>query len=318
VRILIADDNGFYRLALEATLREWGYQVESVQDGLTALARLSGDDAPRLAILDWVMPGMDGPEVCRRVRARWRPEPTYILVLTSRGGKQNVVTALESGADDYVTKPFDRDELRARLHVGRRIVGLQTCETVACALARAVEAKSPYTRGHSDRVTAYALALAEAVGAGPGDREVLRRGGVLHDIGKIAVPDDILNKPGPLTAAEFEVIKTHPVEGAKMVEGMQALAELVPLIRWHHERLDGSGYPDGLRGEQIPFLVRVLAVADSYDAMASARPYRGAMPHAECLRRLRDDADRNRLDARLVRAFGDLPAPADAALTPGA
>src|SRR5262249_13852048 len=154
-----------------------------------------------------------------------------------------------------------------------------TGQTALFVLARAVEAKSPFTKGHSDRVTAFALALAEAVGVSAAERELLQRGGVLHDIGKISIPDAILNKPGALTPEERVVIEQHPAQGGKIIEPLESLRDTVPLIRWHHERLDGRGYPDGLKGDQIPHLVRILAVADVYDALLSERPYRAAVPH---------------------------------------
>jgi putative two-component system response regulator len=320
MKILIADDNLFYRCALGATLKEWGYEVVSVSDGEAAWEALREDNAPKLAILDWMMPRMDGPEVCRKVRDLQKPEPPYLLILTAKGGgKEDLVTALESGADDYITKPFDRDELRARLRVGRRIVGLQTSQTVVYAFARAVEAKSPYTQGHSERVTRYALALAGALGLPPAQKEVLRRGGLLHDIGKISVPDAILNKADKLTLAEYEAIKQHPAQGVAIVERLESLHDVIPLIRWHHERPDGRGYPDGLRGDAIPLLVRVLSVADVYDALASARPYRAAMPHAACLETLRADAEQGALDPELVKCFceiGGIPAASAAPAPP--
>jgi putative two-component system response regulator len=303
VKILIADDNLFYRQALSLTLQEMGYETVEVGDGAAALEVLRGPDAPKLAILDWVMPRMDGLEVCRRLRALHRPEPTYVLVLTSNKGKQNIVAALEAGADDFLTKPFDRDELQARLRVGSRIVGLQTSQTVVYAFARAVEAKSPYTRGHSERVTQYALALAERIGLAPAERECLHRGGLLHDIGKISVPDTILNKPGKLSAEERAVIEQHPTQGVLMLEALQSMSDVIPLVRWHHERLDGKGYPDGLAGEAIPLAVRVLSVADVYDALASDRPYRAGLPREACLKILRDDAAGGGLDAELVEQF---------------
>jgi putative two-component system response regulator len=303
MKILIADDNHFYRCALKAALTEWGYEVTAVADGEAAWEVLSGDNPPKLAILDWVMPGLDGPEVCRRLRRVPRHEPTYVIILTSNDARGNVVTALESGADDYVTKPFDRQELAARLRVGRRIVGLQTSETVVYSFARAVDGKSPYTRGHSDRVTRYALALAEVLGLDDAERERLRRGATLHDIGKICVPDAILNKPGPLTPEEYEVVRRHPDQGVRMVEPLESVRDAIPLIRWHHERIDGRGYPDGLSGDEIPRLVRVLSVADVYDAVSSDRPYRAALPLPECLDILRADADGGGLDPELVEQF---------------
>lgn len=303
MKILIAEDNHLYRLALQATLQEWGYDVISAADGVTAFDVLVGEDAPKLAILDWMMPGLEGTEVCRRIRALHKPEPPYLIVLTSKDSKENMVAALESGADDHIAKPFDRAELKARLRVGLRIVGLQTSQTVVFAFARAVEAKSPYTQGHADRVSRNALALADLVGLSDEDRDILRRGAILHDIGKIAIPDDILNKPGPLTPDEFEIAKRHPMEGVKIVAQLESVREVIPLIRWHHERLDGSGYPDGLAGDQIPLLVRILAVADVYDALASERPYRGVLPHDVCLGIIKKEAAAGQLDAELVKAF---------------
>jgi putative two-component system response regulator len=309
MKILLAEDNKFYRLALESLVTEWGYEVTAVSDGNAAWDLLQRPDAPKLAILDWVMPGMEGPEVCRRLRGLQRPEPTYVIILTSKTGKENVITALESGADDYATKPFDHDELRARLQVGRRIVGLQASQTAVFTFSRAVEAKSPYTQGHADRVTAYALALAARLGVPDREREMLHRGGLLHDIGKIAVPDAILNKPGPLTADEYEVMKQHPVQGERIIEPLQSLHDVIPLIRWHHERPDGRGYPDGLAGEAIPFLVRILSVADVYDALSSLRPYRRALSQAESLEQLRVTAAGGGLDSELVACFCNDPPP---------
>ena len=305
--ILIAEDNAFYRRMLTATLTEWGYEALAVSDGEEAWRVLKRADAPKVALIDWVMPGLDGLELCRKVRALHKPEPTYIILLTSKTGKENLLTGLEAGADDYIAKPFDRDELHARLRVGLRIVGLQTSQTMVFALARAVEAKTPYTQGHADRVTQYALTLAANLHLDPTQCEVLRRGAILHDIGKISTPDAILDKPGRLTVEEFEVIKQHPAVGVSIVEPLQSLRDVIPLIRWHHERLDGRGYPDGLRGDEIPRLVRILSVADVYDALSSKRPYRDAMPHASCLAELRANAAGGGLDPELVEVFCAVP-----------
>lgn len=309
MKILIAEDNLFYRRSLGSTLREWGYEVIEACDGAVAWDVLRRADAPRLAIVDWMMPGLDGLEVCRRVRELRKPEPTYLIMLTAKDGRDDLVAALDGGADDVVRKPFDRDELHARLRVGCRIVELQTTQTAIFTFARAVDAKSPYTKGHSDRVTAYALHLAQALGLSRADKEVLWSGGCLHDIGKISVPDAVLNKSGRLTPEEFDLIKQHPVDGVRMVESLQSLRASLPIIRWHHERLDGAGYPDGLRGDEIPLLVRVVSVADVYDALASDRPYRPAMPHTECLATMRASAASGGLDPDLVECFARLPAP---------
>lgn len=306
MKILIAEDELFFRHLLVTTVRQWGYEPVTVADGQEAWAVLCQDEAPKIAILDWMMPGMDGLEVCRRVRGLPKPEPTYIIMLTSKGGKQNIVAALESGADDFITKPFDNAELRARLSVGSRIVGLQTSQAVVFAFARAVEAKSPYTLGHAQRVTMYALRLATDLGLSASECDTIRRGGLLHDIGKISIPDTILDKPGRLEPEEMEIVKQHPVMGVTMIEGLHSLRDVIPLVRWHHERMDGRGYPDRLEGGAIPLLVRILSVADVYDALSSDRPYRGAIPHEECLDILREDAENGGLDPDLVDMFSDL------------
>lgn len=303
MRILVAEDNAFYRHMLVSTLNEWGYEVVSAVDGAEAWEKLRGDGTPQLAIIDWMMPKMDGLEVCRKVRALHNTEPIYIIILTAREGKENIVTALESGADDYLTKPFDRGELHARLQVGLRIVGLQTSLAVVFAFARAVEAKSPYTQGHAERVARYALMIAKQAGLDTPARETLRQGGLLHDVGKICVPDAILDKPGSLTPEEIAIIQRHPAQGVSIVEPLQSISEVIPLIRWHHERCDGRGYPDGLRGAEIPLLVRMLSVADVYDALSSKRPYRGAIPHPECIQLLHENAARGGLDPELVHLF---------------
>jgi putative two-component system response regulator len=305
MRILVAEDNAFYRHMLVSTLTEWGYETVVTVDGEQAWEKLREKDAPQLAILDWMMPKLEGLEVCRRVRALHNPEPTYVIILTSRSGKENIVTALEHGADDYLTKPFDRGELRARLQVGLRIVGLQTSQTVVFAFARAVDAKSPYTQGHAERVTAYALMIAERMGLDSREKAILRHGSLLHDVGKICIPDAILDKPGKLTSEEVAIIEQHPARGVSIVEPLQSMSEVIPLIRWHHERCDGRGYPEGLRGAEIPLLVRILSTADIYDALSSKRPYRDAIPHRECIRLLHENALNGGLEPDLVRLFSE-------------
>ena len=307
MRILIAEDNLFYRRMLQSTLVEWGYDVLAVSSGDEAWEVLRQLHAPKVAILDWMMPGMDGPEICRRLRALRQPEPPYVILLTSKTGRENIVSGLEAGADDYITKPFDREELRARLQVGLRIVGLQMSQAVVFAFARAVEAKSTYTQGHADRVTAYALALAARIGLEPKEKETLRRGAVIHDIGKIRIPDAILDKPGRLTPAEYELVKQHPVFGEQIVAPLDSVHDVIPLIRWHHERPDGKGYPDGVAGGAIPFLVRILSVADVYDALASKRPYREALAHADCVKQLQALGAGGGLDPSLVDCFCRIP-----------
>jgi putative nucleotidyltransferase with HDIG domain len=185
---------------------------------------------------------------------------------------------------------------------------LDSTASVVFALARTIEAKSPHTHGHSGRVAENALALAARLGLGGAAADILRRGAALHDIGKISTPDAILDKPGRLTSEEYEIVKRHPVEGATILEHLHSARDVMPLVRWHHERMDGTGYPDGLKGGSIPLLVRILAVADVYDAIVSDRPYRVAMTHEICQAVMTENAAGGGLDPDLVRTFFDVVA----------
>jgi putative two-component system response regulator len=304
--ILVVDDEPAITHLLRLVLEADGHRVVVAADGQAALDRVA-ERRPDLVILDLDMPRVGGLEVCRRLKAAPDTRLLPILVLTGTGAADARVRAWELGADEFLTKPFQTLEVAARCRSLLRqkdlVEALDSAESVVVALARAVDAKSPYTHGHSDRVTRYALALATRVGLGEGGFDLLRRGGPLHDIGKISTPDAILDKPGRLTAEEFEVVKRHPAEGARIVEPLRSVRDVIPLIRWHHERRDGTGYPDGLAGEAIPLVVRVLAVADVYDALASDRPYRPAMPHERCREVMTENAAGGGLDPELVRAF---------------
>jgi putative two-component system response regulator len=307
MKVLVADDNPFYRASLRGTLQAWGYEVVEAKDGRQAFEILIGTEAPMLAILDSVMPGLSGPDVCRRVRAMHQPESPYLIILSGQDSQEDVVGALQAGADDIIHKPFDHRELQARLQVGIRIVKLQTSQTMIFTLARAVEAKSPFTKGHSDRVTHFALALGRSIGLSEAELFVLRRGALLHDIGKISIPDRILDKPAPLTPEEYSVIQQHPMLGVEILKPLQTLDDIMPLVRSHHERCDGKGYPDGLPKKDIPVMVRVLSVADVYDALSSERPYRAAMGHLKSFKIMIEDAAKGGLDPDLVARFLELP-----------
>jgi putative two-component system response regulator len=313
VDVLVVDDEPAVGALLEQLLTAEGYHVRRAADGQAALAAV-GRRAPDLILLDLDMPRLDGFEVCRRVKRDPATRLIPVLILTGQASSAARLRGWELGADDFLTKPFQIVEIVARcrslLRAKRLHDELDSAQAVVFAFARAVEAKCPYTLGHAERVTSYALALAAHLGLSGPERELLRWGSLLHDVGKISIPDAVLNKPGALTAAEYALVKRHPLEGVRIVEPLRSIRDTVPLIRWHHERLDGLGYPDGLRGDAIPPLVRILSVADVYDALASARPYRPALPHAKCLEVLRADAAAGGLDAALVPIFCDVvPAP---------
>src|SRR5262249_6498742 len=305
-QILVVDDSPMIAMMLEQTLLTDGHRVTVACDGHEALARIA-EAIPDLILLDLEMPRLNGYEVCRHVKQDPATRLVPVVIITGQSAAEARLHAWELGADDFLTKPFQCVDILARcrslLRVKRLVDELDSAAEVVFALARAVEAKSPYTQGHAERVTALALELAAEIGVSGIDCEAIRRGALLHDIGKISIPDCILDKPTSLTPEEYAIIKTHPVQGVHIVEPLRSIRDAVPLIRWHHERLDGRGYPDGLSGEQIPLNVRILSVADTFDALASARPYRAPVPPDRCLEYLRVNAAGGGLDPGLVKAF---------------
>jgi putative two-component system response regulator len=311
-RILVVDDNRTNAVLLERVLLREGHQVDIAGDGQEALERIR-QHCPDLILLDLDMPRVDGYEVCRRVKNDPATRLIPIVIVTAQSAFDAKLRAWDLGADDFITKPFQSLEVVARcrslLRIKRLVEERDSAEAVVFAFARVVEAKSPYTHGHSERVATYALMLAGPAGLPEDQWETLRKGALLHDIGKISVPDAILDKPDTLTKAEFEIMKQHTVQGARIVEPLRSVRDAVPMIRWHHERLDGHGYPDGMLGGSIPLSVRILSVADVYDSLASVRPYRGAIPPGQCLEILHRDAAGGGLDPELVEAFCQSVAP---------
>jgi putative two-component system response regulator len=309
--VLVVDDDQGIRQYLAQLLRGLGYQADTATNGHEALARVAAQH-PDLVLLDLDMPGISGLEVCRRLKSDPATRLIPVLILTGRAPEDARLHAWDAGADEYLCKPVRSLEVAARcrslLRLKAALDELDTAHGTLFAFTRAVEAKCPHTLGHTERTTALALRLAARVGLPAAELEVLRRGSILHDIGKISIPDAILNKPGKLTPEEYALVKRHPLDGVHIVEPLRSLRATLPLIRSHHERLDGRGYPDGLAGADIPILPRILAVADVYDALASDRPYRAALPRAVCLDVIRDNAAGGGLDPDLVRMFEELVA----------
>ena len=305
-RVLVVDDEPATVRLLMNVLAAEGLDVASASNGRDALDGIA-KRPPDLILLDLNLPDVNGYEVCRSIKdnpaTRWIP----IIILTGQSAARSKLRCWEHGADDFLTKPFQCVEVitrcRSLLRVKDLIDELDSAEAVVFAFARAVEAKSPYTHGHSERVRNYALLLAAHVGITADVWQTLAKGALLHDIGKISVPDAILNKPGPLTPEEYEIVKQHTVQGAHIVEPLRSIRGVIPLVRWHHERMDGRGYPDQLPSADLPIEVRILSVADVYDSLASARPYRSAIPHEGCLAMLRSDAAGGGLDPELVERF---------------
>lgn len=303
--IVIADDDDGARGVLKRILERAGYAVLEATDGETA-RQLIGAVTADLVILDITMPGADGVEICRELKASPATSLTPVVHVTGSTDRDHRLAAIEAGSDEFVGKPFDIQELltrvRSLLRTRRLTTQLVSAEAVMVALARTVEARDLYTERHLTRVAQRAVAVAVEVGVDAATLETIRLGGLLHDLGKIAVPDAILLKPGGLTRAEFEQIKVHPAKGEEIVRPLTKFSAPGPVVLHHHERFDGSGYPDALRGDAIPFAARIVSVADAFDAMTTTRPYREALPAEVAFERLRAGRG-SQWDASIVDAF---------------
>lgn len=292
------------RLLLSQILELAGFHVLTAENGDRALEVMGRKGAIDLAILDVMMPGMNGFELCRIIKANPATRLVPVVMVTGLSASQDRIQGIEAGADDFLSKPVNAEELRARVRSLIRLKQftdeLESAETVLLALAQSIEAKDPYTKGHCDRLSRYSAAIGRELGL-PGEQIIaLQRGGIVHDIGKVAVPEHILNKPGPLTPAERKRMEEHCAAGERICAPLKSFKLVLPIIRHHHEKLDGSGYPDGLRGESIPLLARILQTADVYDALATQRPYRAALPPEEAFRILREETARGWWDPLLV------------------
>ena len=301
--ILVADDNWANLELLSGLLQVEGYEVVSVIDGDQALQTLRSRPID-LLLLDVRMPKRDGFAVCREVKSNPDTRLIPVIIVTASTAGADRIAGIECGADDFLSKPVNREELRARVRSLIRLKQftdeLESAETVLCSLALSIEAKDPYTEGHCARLSKYSVALAERL-ALPAELQVaLRRAGVVHDIGKVAVPEHILLKGGPLSPKEWIVMKEHPVIGERICAPLKSFRLVLPIIRHHHEKLDGSGYPDGLKGNAIPLTARVLQTVDIYDALATERPYRKALSPKEAFELMREEVERGWWDGSLV------------------
>ncbi len=285
--VLAVDDRPLNLTLLEAYLREVDCDVLVAGTGEDALEQIS-HRPPDLVLLDITMPGLDGFEVCRRIKADPATRLLPVVMITALQQTTDRVHALEAGADDFMTKPVEKVELIARVKSALRLKALydtlDSTERVIFSLAAAVEAKDAYTEAHTERVAASARRLGEQLGLEEADLEALYRGGMIHDIGKIGIPDSILLKPGPLTELEHARMREHPVIGERIARPLKSAANLLPIIRHHHESFDGGGYPDGLPAHAIPLLARIVSVSDAYDALVSDRPYRPGRSSAQAVR----------------------------------
>ena len=309
--ILLVDHVDLNRQLIKGILKAGPYRVLEARSQEEAL-RILDRETVDLIISEWIVSDWSGHpnsglEFCRRVKSNRRTHLIPILIVTSVQGIQNEVAGLESGADEFLVKPLQpavlRTRIRSMLRNKRVVDSLEEAETILFALAQTIEQRDKETGNHCQRLAALSVALGSAIGLPDEDLLALHRGGYLHDIGKIAVPDSILFKKGELTSEEWAIMRSHTWKGEEICRPMRSLRPVLPIIRNHHERWDGSGYPDGLKGEDIPLLARILQLADIYDALISQRSYKEAFTVDDAIAQLRREAEMGWRDPELVSVF---------------
>lgn len=307
--ILAVDDDATNLLVIEKMLTPHGCVVKKALSGAEAVEHV-WRELPDVILLDVMMPGMNGFEVCKKLKGSESTRLVPIIIVTALQEKEDRIKGIQAGCDDFISKPIDRLELIARVHalgqVKRLNDDLDHAEAVVLSLARAVEAKDHTTGDHCDRLIRLSQTFGKFLGLSAKDVRTLERASILHDVGKIGIPDAILLKPGKLTDEEWEVMREHPVTGEEICHPLRSLADVCPVIRHHHEKWNGTGYPDGLVGESIPYLARVFQVLDAFDAMTTERPYKKAFTVEESLALLEEESKRGFWDPQVMRAFAEM------------
>src|SRR5713226_6504306 len=305
-RILVVDDQPSIAGLMSQLLAMRGYDVITASNAEQAEAEVR-QQLPDLILSDVMMPGKSGYDWCRGLKENPATRLIPFVLITGLSDSSDKVHGIEAGADDFLNKPVLAEELIARVKSLLRLKEftdeLETADSVLCTLGLIVEGRDPYTEGHCERLSVRAADLGRHLGLDEDSIVALRRGGYLHDLGKIAVPDAILKKGTDLTLQEWEIMKLHPVTGENICKPLKSLRLVLPIIRHHHEHADGSGYPDGLRAGEIPLLPRVLQVVDVYDALRTARPYKPALAHDHAAQTMREEARQGLWDAELVDEF---------------
>ncbi len=306
IRVLAVDDDPGSLDTIEAFCALSGFRCFVTSDPKVAETMVR-ELLPDVVLLDVMMPRISGYDICRRLKESPDTRLIPVVLVTSLDTRDDKLTGIEAGCDDFVTKPFDRLELAARIRalgrVRRLTENLDAAEQVLSSLARAVEAKDGSTGDHCDRLARACGDFGNALGLEHPDIIVLEHAGVLHDIGKIGIPEAILLKEGKLTEEEWEVMKLHTVIGADLLGPLVTMKRVVPIVRSHHERWDGAGYPDGLKGTKIPYLARMFQLLDAYDALSSDRPYKKAFTHDEAIGIMTKERDQGKWDPDLFGSF---------------
>ena len=304
--ILVADDDDTSAKFLRRLLSREGHKVSvvsTVDEALKACER----EAPDLVLVDLVAPRGHGFDLCRRLKNQHATRFIPIVIVTAQSDRRDRLRGIEAGCDDFLVKPFDAAELHARIQslvrIKRYTDDLESAEAVIMGMGATIEARDPSTNGHCQRLAYYATRLGLSLNLSQTDLAALERGAFLHDIGKIAVPDAVLLKSGLLDANESRVMRKHPIVGDSLCSGLRSLNNVRPIVRHHHERLDGSGYPDGLRNDEVPLLAQIVSVVDVFDALTTERPYRAARPPEEAFQVLTEESANGWRDRVLVDAF---------------
>ncbi|MCG8353095.1 MAG: response regulator [Chloroflexales bacterium] len=306
-RVLIVDDNPEVSASLASLIDEYGYQGEVAHNGRSALRRIA-QNPPDLILLDLQLPDVDGLYICDDVKNNKLTRLIPIIIVTACGDRDAQLRSIEAGAEGYLQKPIDTQELKMRLRTLLRVKRLnemlEPAENVIFTLARAVEAKDPYTESHLQRLAHYATAIGERLGLDDIALTELRYGAILHDVGKVGIDETIIRKTGPLSPDEYRVMQQHTLIGERIVAPLRIAAHVGPIIRSHHERWDGYGYPDGLSGTAIPLGARIVSVVDAFDAMTTQRPYNRVRSHSEALSQLWAEAG-TAWDPQIVTIFAE-------------
>jgi len=305
-KVLVVDDHAASRMTAVALLGMEGYEVIEADNG-SAAVHLVGEKQPDLILLDVMMPEMDGFEVCQMLKQDEQTRLIPVIFITALNDRRSRIRGIEVGADDFLSKPFDRVELAARVkslvRQKRLNEDLDHAEKALFSIARAIESRDPNTGDHCERLVNLGKAFGEYLGLSRNQIRDLMWGGYLHDIGKVGIPDSVLLKKGKLSAGEWEVMRQHVLIGERICQPLRSMQGVIPIIRSHHERWDGSGYPDGLKQEQIPFLAQVFQIIDIYDALTSERPYKKAFTPTEALSIMTEETNKGWRNPKLMQQF---------------
>jgi Response regulator containing a CheY-like receiver domain and an HD-GYP domain len=304
--VLVVEDDPQNARLLTRLLAADGFSVSVVGDGAAALTAVA-QRPPDVILLDWMLPKLTGIEVCQRLKRDPTTRLIPVVLLTALDARENRLAGINAGADDFLTKPYNAEELRARVQslvrLKRYTDELESAESVITSLALTVEARDATTDGHCQRLAYYATALGAAVGVSDDELASLDRGGYLHDVGKIGIPDSVLLKPSKLTHDEYVLIQQHTIIGERLCGNLRSLTLVRPIVRSHHERLNGSGYPDGLRGDAIPLTAQIVGIVDTFDAITMTRPYRAPRTREQAFDELLADVRSGLFDTELVAQF---------------